>query len=95
MATDKLQRNISHEVWNGDFRIAYLMSQPLVKWENEFESNDHGNTLNKQTIKAIQSSSEEMNQRRVVTSKVTKHVNNFAIENFLILYINNWTGLKL
>lgn len=75
LATDKLQKNISHEVWNGDFRIAYLMSQPLVKWENEFESNEHGNTLNKQTIKAIQSSLEEMNHGRVETSKVTKHAN--------------------
>lgn len=39
---------------NGDFRIAYLMSQPLLKWGNEFQSNEHEKTLNKQAIKAIQ-----------------------------------------
>lgn len=32
---------------NGDFRIAYLMSQFLLKWENEVENSQHENTLSK------------------------------------------------
>lgn len=32
---------------NGDFRIAYLMSQFLLKRGNEFENSDHENTSSK------------------------------------------------